>query len=235
MIRGVLFDLDNTLVTIDVDAFVQAYSTAMARAIVPDEAERGLAVMMGATYRLLSAADAAETNRERLLGGLVADLGLPPEDLWRRIEATSAVVLPGLRRLTAPIPGAPAVVREARARGLRLALATNPIYPRSVVVERMAWAGLDAGDVDVIACLEDCRSTKPHPAHFRELAALLGLDPEQCLMVGDDPDQDLPARDTGMAVHLVGDQRPDKAGSGVRVGAVDGLFQVWQDRLPAAS
>ncbi len=235
MVRGVLFDLDNTLVTIDVDAFVEAYSEAMARAVLPGEAERGLAVMMGASYRLLSVPDAPETNRERLLGALAADLGLPAEELWQRIETASAAILPGLSRLAAPIPGAAWAVREARARGLRVALATNPIYPRSVVVGRMAWAGLDARDVDVIACLEECRSTKPHPAHFRELAAALGLGPDQCLMVGDDPDQDLPARATGMAVHMVGDQGSRHVGDGVRAGPVAGLFHVWQDQLPAAS
>lgn len=235
MIRGVLFDLDNTLVTIDVDAFVDAYTTAMARALLPADPERGLAVMTAATYRLFTAPSAPAKNRDRLLVALAAELAMPQEDLWRRIEAASGTIVPGLRRLASPIGGAPAVVREARSRGLRVVIATTPIYPRSVIVERMAWAGVTPGEVDIIACLEACGSTKPHGDYFRELAAAVGLGPEECLMVGDDADQDLPARSTGMAVHLVGIDGARHVGEGVRAGAVTRLFQIWQDRLESAA
>ncbi len=230
MIRGLLVDLDNTLVGIDVDAFIERYTAAVAARVAPGQPDRGQAVIAGATYRMLTQRDTGRTNRDRLLEALAAEVGDDAADLWRRLEEASTAVLPTLRTLAHPLPGARETVLEARRRGLRVALATNPIYPRAVIVERMRWAGLDEGDVDHVASLEVSTDTKPHAAYFAGLAEALGLDLAQCLMVGDDPDQDIPDRATPLRVQILAPAPGAREGS-VRYGPLERLWTIWADAL----
>jgi FMN phosphatase YigB (HAD superfamily) len=44
---------------------------------------------------------------------------------------------------------------------------------------------------------------KPDPAYYRELLSRLSLGPAECIMVGNDPRKDLPARDAGIRTFLV--------------------------------
>lgn len=234
MIRGLLLDLDNTLVEIDVDAFIERYTRAVAARFMPSDPAKGWAVVAGASYAMLAERDAAHTNRERFLAAVAHELGEAPEPLWQRLEAVAAELLPALREMARPLPGARDVVLEAHRRGLRLALATNPIYPRSVIVERMRWAGIEAEDVDHIACMEVSCDTKPHPAYFTGLAEGLGLDLGECLMVGDDPDQDIPDRPTALRVQLVGAAGSASPDGQVRCGALTDIWRIWQDEFGGA-
>jgi FMN phosphatase YigB (HAD superfamily) len=199
MIRGLLLDLDNTLLDIDVDAFVERYTRAVAARVMPDDPGRGWALVAGASYRMLAERDSSETNRARFLAALAQEAGEDADRLWRHLEEASTALLPELEGMARARPGVRSLVAEAHRRGLRVALATNPIYPRPVIVERMRWAGLDASDVDHVAAMDACRDTKPHAAYFAGLADALGLDLGECLMVGDDPDQDIPDRPTPLS------------------------------------
>jgi FMN phosphatase YigB (HAD superfamily) len=46
---------------------------------------------------------------------------------------------------------------------------------------------------------------KPHAAYYLEIAEMLAVEPEDCLMVGDDPTLDMPASAVGMMTYFVGD------------------------------
>jgi FMN phosphatase YigB (HAD superfamily) len=89
-------------------------------------------------------------------------------------------------------------------------LATNPIFPLAAIEERARWAGFDSGTFDMVTSYETARATKPSPMYFLDIAAHLGLDPHECLMVGDDRDLDLPAAEVGMQTFYVG-RDPDAA------------------------
>ena len=57
----------------------------------------------------------------------------------------------------------------------------------------------------------DCGFWKPHPGIFRAALTLLGIEPESCLMIGDDPVKDIePARALGMETYLVQIGNPNR-------------------------
>jgi HAD superfamily hydrolase (TIGR01549 family) len=95
-------------------------------------------------------------------------------------------------------------VVAARNLGLRVAVATNPIFPRIAVDHRIAWAGLDGIDFDLVTTYEHMRACKPQADYFVQVADELDVDPAECLMVGDDPRLDMPAADVGMRTFYVG-------------------------------
>lgn len=224
-------DLDNTLVRIDVDAFVERYTRLVAARLTPDDPARGWAVVAGASYAMLTERDARATNRDRFLAAAARELGESGDALWDRLEAVAGTVLPDFAAMAQALPHGREAVLEARQRGLAVAIATNPIYPRSVIVERMRWAGLGPDDVDLVACMEVCTDTKPHPAYFEGLAHALGLGVESCLMVGDDPDQDVPDRPSALRVHLLAPAAEPGQSGRLRSGPLADLWRVWADEV----
>jgi HAD superfamily hydrolase (TIGR01493 family) len=81
-----------------------------------------------------------------------------------------------------PYPDAEAVLKELRRRGVRVAVVSNIGWDLRPVFVRH---GLD-GYVDAYVLSYELEVQKPDPRIFRTACELLGLPPEQVLMVGDD-------------------------------------------------
>jgi FMN phosphatase YigB (HAD superfamily) len=102
-----------------------------------------------------------------------------------------------------PVPGAREAIVLARRLGYKLVLATNPVAPRKAVLYRMEWAGLTPADFLFITSSQNMNRCKPGVEFYEKLLARLDLKPEQCLMIGNSPVEDLPAHDIGIRTFLV--------------------------------
>jgi|GEM_PF-2822361 len=235
MIRGLLVDLDNTLLRLDAQVVVDRYTRALAARLCPDDPRAGLAAVRGASFAVAAERDGRTTNLERFLSVLAVHLGEAPAAVWPRLAGANEEAAASLAALGRAVPGAPAMLAEARRRGLRVAVASDPTLPRLVVEAQMRSAGLARSDVDFVACLEDCSDTKPHLGFFVEVAAALGLELDECLMVGDDPACDVPDRPCALTVQITTGHATASVGRRVRRGALADVWSIWADRLPAAA
>ena len=102
-------------------------------------------------------------------------------------------------------PAAAPAVREIRSLGYRVILATNPLFPAVATQSRIRWAGLEPEDFECITTYENARFCKPNPDYYREILGKLSLDPGDCLMVGNDVDEDMVAETLGMKAFLLTD------------------------------
>ena len=96
-------------------------------------------------------------------------------------------------------------VNSAKEMGLRVALATNPIFSAVATESRIRWAGLEPKDFELYTTYENIGFCKPNPDYYREIAKRLGVQPEECLMVGNDVAEDMVAKEIGMQVFLLTD------------------------------
>ncbi len=203
MIQAVLFDLDETLLDLNGDLFLEAYIDALAEFMPPLMAPDQFRQALWSAAASLGPSHPEMTNAEMLWTSIGAQTGHPPDQVAARVDAFTqtdlSLILPG----GGPVVGARPAVESARAAQLKVVVATNPIYPSEVIHERLRRAQLDDIEWDGIATW-DFHSTKPYPAYYVEWTRRLQLAADECLMVGDDYFNDIPARDIGMQTFYVG-------------------------------
>jgi HAD superfamily hydrolase (TIGR01549 family) len=102
-------------------------------------------------------------------------------------------------------PKAAEIVRNLKARGFRVILATNPLFPAIATKSRIHWAGLQPEDFDLITTYENSCYCKPNPAYYEEILNVLGVSGDECVMVGNDVSEDMVAERLGMKTFLLTD------------------------------
>lgn len=202
--RGILFDLDGTLLDIELQAFLHRYFHALEQAAAPVFPGLDLVSEISASTNAMMRPHPGMTNREAFAADFRMRTGVDLDEHWNVFDRFYAEDFPQLSAGAGPARGGRAALEAALGLGLRVAVATNPIFPMAAVRHRLAWAGIADLDIPVVTAYEDMHATKPLPAYFRETAAQLGVDPRDCLMVGDDPILDLAAADIGMRTFFVG-------------------------------
>ena len=97
------------------------------------------------------------------------------------------------------------MIRAVKDSGRTAVLATNPLFPAIATYSRVKWAGLDPEEFALITTYENSCHSKPNPDYYREILEKLNLQPEECLMVGNDASEDTVPEELGMQVFLLTD------------------------------
>jgi FMN phosphatase YigB (HAD superfamily) len=161
-------------------------------------------------------------SNDELLRALIAEhTGCSPALVDRRLRWLSGRAFPLLWWCFRPQRGARELVAHLAGRGVRQVLATNPLWPRQTVLSRADWGGIDVAHFDYITAGENMTRSKPRTEYYRELLDKLGVQPHECLMIGNDARNDAPASRLGIAVYLIG-----SGSSGLSDGAVRGAEPV---------
>lgn len=213
----VLFDLDGTLVPVDMDFFYKAYvkevSTRFASIIPPDVFREAL---LESTYEMISDLDPAVTNHEAFARGFSRRVGRPWQEVWPVFQGFYQHDFGRLRRLVPEYPHARSVVTKVLEAGWEIVLATNAVFPEVAIRERMRWVNIDDLPWKYITTLDNMHYCKPHLQYYEEILSILKLDPSTCVMVGNDVEEDMIARKLGMKTFLVEDFLIERGGSGLK-------------------
>jgi FMN phosphatase YigB (HAD superfamily) len=108
-------------------------------------------------------------------------------------------------------PQALTFLESAIAGGYSLVIATQPVFPDIAIRQRLRWAGLENIRFKLITDIAIMRSCKPHASYFRQILEILDIEPDACLMIGDDPVNDMASTEVGIANYYIGDG-PDRRG-----------------------
>ena len=98
-----------------------------------------------------------------------------------------------------------ALVDKLNASGIKVLLATNPLFPAAATESRMRWAGLSPDDFIFYTTYENSRYCKPNLEYYKWLLAKADISANECLMVGNDVGDDMVAEKLGMKVFLLTD------------------------------
>ena len=204
-IRAVLFDLDDTLLENNMDRFVKEYfdllTPHMAHMVPPD---KFMSALLNATFAMIGNVDPAVTNQEAFIADFFPRIGWKAEEMMPLFDAFYAGPYEKLRSLTRPNPSARSAVQTACDAGCDMVIATNPIFPETAIRQRMEWAGVSDFSFKLITSYEVMHSAKPNPRYYKEILEHIGRSPEECIMVGNDWDNDImPAMKAGLHVFWV--------------------------------
>ncbi|MGE5528990.1 MAG: HAD family hydrolase [Patescibacteria group bacterium] len=217
MFNTVLFDLDGTLVRLDLEFFLRRYIEALAphfAGLIPPE--RFARELMRCTYVMVGNTDPALTNLDAFWESFPAAVGVERAVLEPVFDRFYAEEFPKLRPADAADPAARLLLQTLVARGYTPVIATNPLFPKCAILERLAWADCADFPYAYITCGEEMHFCKPNLEFFTELLARIGRTPRECLMVGNDMEEDIIAKRLGMATALVTDFLIDRGQSGLK-------------------
>jgi HAD superfamily hydrolase (TIGR01549 family) len=111
-----------------------------------------------------------------------------------------------VRKTTSCTPLAREAVRLAKEKAGKVVLATNPYFPDVAVRTRLEWAGLNWEDFDLVTFYDNSTRCKPNPEYYVEIAEKMGVNPEKCLMVGNNAKEDIKASQAvGLDTFLITD------------------------------
>lgn len=203
MITTVLFDLDGTLLPFEQDDFVKYYFSELSKKLAPLGYDPQLTVKsVWAGTKAMVCNDGSRTNSEafwevfdKLTEGLPNAKSECDSFYTREFDRVKASLK--------YIPDHSVEIKRVKDAGLRVVLATNPLFPSDGVVTRMAWVGLKPEDFELMTHYDNSTFCKPSPDYFREILGKLGEKPENCLMIGNSVEEDMePASSLGMNVFL---------------------------------
>ena len=214
MLKTILFDLDGTLLPIDTDRFVHEYMKELggyAGHLVPPNqlAEQ----VMASTYQMIKNTDPAMTNAQVFAADFFSKVARDEAELMPVFDAFYRERFPRLQAACPGLPGlAQEVVQTAVDKGYEIVLATNPLFPRAAIEERMRWIGVQEMPWRLVTTYEEMHACKPQPAYYREVLEKIGRSPAECLMVGNDMDEDGVAATLGVDVYFVTDHLINRTG-----------------------
>lgn len=209
--EAILFDMDGTLLPMDQHVFVKYYFGELAKVLEPygvKPQELNEALWGGVEAMVKN--DGAKKNEERF---------------WEFFE--TKVQIPGGRKALEEImlhfyenefhlvkaymgenPLAKKAVALAHELAPKVILATNPIFPMVAQLARLSWVGLGKEDFDFITSYEEQYFCKPNPRYYEEICKKMNVDPQKCLMVGNDELEDMAtASRVGMECYMVSDSQ----------------------------
>ncbi|MCI0476833.1 MAG: HAD family hydrolase [Anaerolineales bacterium] len=205
MSTAILFDLDGTLIDNSMETFLPPYFSALTKKLAHLVApEQLIAQLHASTRAMVTNADPTRTLADTFAADFFPRIGVPRETLMPLFDDFYAREYRDLRAYVNPIPAARQVVSRAFAARWPVVIATMPVFPLVAVQQRLVWGKLADFEYTLITAYENMRASKPNPAYYREIAEKIGHKPEDCIMVGNEVQNDiLPAKRVGMKTFWV--------------------------------
>ncbi len=205
--KAILFDLDGTLLPMDNDVFTKGYFTELTKKLSPLglEPDKMVDAVWGGTKAMVKN-DGTRINEDVFwdtfshLTKKDINIFKPDADKFYLNEFANA------KKYTKENPLAIDAVRTARNTGAKVICATNPLFPLNGQLMRLSWIGLEDEDFDYITSYESESYCKPNPMYYSALCEKMGVDPKDCLLIGNDIKEDmLSASSIGIDCYFVTD------------------------------
>ena len=208
----ILFDLDGTVLPMDMDEFIKTYISLLRDYCVSADYDGDAVVKsIWAGFAAVKKNDGMITNEELFWKVFMDSIKetYPDADqkFKRKMEKVCTKFYQSsfsvVRFITRPSQDCYDAVKMLQEKGYNLVLATAPVFPQVATYERLSWTGLKPEDFSYITTYENCCYTKPDLKYYEHLLKVIDKDPGDCLMVGNDVDEDMCAAELGIDVFLL--------------------------------
>lgn len=173
--KAVLFDLDGTLLPMDQEEFTKGYFKLLSKSLSPHgyEPKELIDAIWAGTVAMVK--NNGKQSNEAVFWAKFSEIygkekTLKDKSLFDDFYAENfeeAKALCGYHAKAAE------TVKKAKQLGYKVALATNPIFPKIATESRIRWAGLSPEDFELFTAYENTCYCKPNPEYYRDIAERL--------------------------------------------------------------
>lgn len=205
MTYTLLFDLDDTLLDTNIESFIPEYFKALSEHLSPYlSSNRFLPAMVSGINSMMETNDPSRTLENVFDDDFYGRIGVSKADISEPVNDFYDNIFPNLNKATKPRPEAVPLIEWAISQGFRVAIATDPLFPRKATYHRLRWAGFDPGQFEIVSTFENFHFSKTYPAYYAEMLGQMGWPEGPVVMVGNDVQRDLVAADKlGLKTYLV--------------------------------
>lgn len=206
MINTILFDLDGTLLPMDIDAFIKLYFTALSTKFAALGYDRSLVLkgVIAGTKAMVE--NEGQASNESVFWDVFEQVtNLSKAACEEDFSAFYTHEFKDLSKYMTQNETMREAVSVLIQKGYRLLLTTNPMFPKIAVEERVRWAGIDANAFSMMTSYEYCHYTKPNIKYYEEVIKKENLQIDECMMVGNDTIEDGIIETLGIPLYLIKD------------------------------
>ncbi len=201
-----MFDLDGTLLNMDLDMFGEIYFNEMALAFngLIDK-EKLVNSIWTATGEMVNNIE-KRSNQDVFMEKFKKLVGNDVKPIIDRFDVFYGNGYLKTSKAFSKKEMVSDTLNSLKTKGYQLILATNPLFPKKAVKSRIAWAGIDPEIFSYISTYDNSSFCKPQIEYYNEILLKNKKRPEECLMVGNDVEEDMIAGNLGISTYLVDDQ-----------------------------
>ena len=204
MIKTILFDLDGTLLPMNIDKFIKTYFDHLSAHMEKYGYEKQeFSNTIWSCIKAMVKNDGTQTNKQVFwqefskVYGEKSQTDLPYFDDFYENYFNNVQHSCGYNKQSLQL------IKTLKQMGYKLILATNPLFPRVATQKRIKWAGLDEHDFDLITVYENSCYSKPNLQYYKDILLKQNINPLECMMVGNDVGEDMIASQLGLKVFLL--------------------------------
>ncbi|MBD3256425.1 MAG: HAD-IA family hydrolase [Candidatus Lokiarchaeota archaeon] len=205
-IKAVLFDLDGTLLEMDMKLFLREYLNALSKSVIHLIPPKKLVPALMKASKAIESNNGVELNEDAYAKAFFPIEGYERDDLEPLFVKFYREEFPKLQFVSKRKPSARKVVQKAINIGYDVVVATTPLLPLVAIEERLDWAGVKDLPFKLITSYENSHATKPNLHYYKEILEKIDRPAEACLMVGDE-DKDMVAAKLGIKTFLIESSR----------------------------
>jgi len=206
MIKAVMFDLDGTLLPMDQERFIKQYFGSLAQFINSRVAQPNQFMSaLGIGIKAMLHNDGSKSNEKCFWDEFSKAYGRVEQADLDTMEEYYRTHFACTRESCMPTPKTRELVDMLHKAGIKVVLATNPIFPAVATRQRIKWAGLVADDFALYTTYENSRFTKPNLNYYKDILYSIGVQPHEAVMVGNDVSDDMSAAELGLKAFLLTD------------------------------
>ena len=204
MIKLILFDLDGTLLPLDQKKFVDLYVDGITKKAAKQGYDKDVfGKNLWKAINNMAKNDGKQSNEDVFWATFTQEYGTPTQDDKDFFIDYYVNEFSLTKKSAGYEPMSRCVIDILKAKGYKLVLATQPVFPAIATETRMRWAGLDREDFELYTTFENSNYTKPNPEYYKAILKRFDCKPQDCLMVGNDVDDDMIAGTLGINTFLL--------------------------------
>ncbi len=215
--RAIFFDLDGTLLPMDMDEFLHRYYHALGEFV----AKRGhdphiFSEALNSGVNAMIMHDDTATNAEAFWNRFFHYYHEDEHDWHELLDEFYGTAFGKIGADCEPNPASAEAVGILREKGYPLVLTTMPLFPRQALIWRLQWAGIDPAAFARMTDYENSSSVKPSLSYYEQNLRACHLEGSDVLMVGNNTVEDYAISELGADVYLITDHLLDPVGRDLR-------------------